>query len=139
VRTAATPAKLDRAMATVRCAECKREVPAEEPGAERLPCPDCGSLAREHAVSAHSTVHVESSVSATVERGVNEARMAALLAIFAIAVSAGIQEGYASGAWGGLIAFTATLLLTGALATLVYRVPRVRHLVMDAMHRITGQ
>ena len=126
-------------MASVRCAECKREVPAEEPGAERLPCPYCRSLARIHETSATVTARANASASASVERGVNEMRIGALALLLGVALAIGLAAGAAWGVVAGVLAGVAAALVTAALLALVYRVPLVRHLVMEAMHRITGQ
>jgi hypothetical protein len=56
-----------------------------------------------------------------------------------VSLAIGLAAGAAWGALAGVLAGVAAALFTAALLALVYRVPRVRHLVMDAMHRITGQ
>jgi hypothetical protein len=47
--------------------------------------------------------------------------------------------GFASGPLFGLAAAALTAVATALLLAAVYRVPRVRHFVMEGLHRITGQ
>lgn len=76
-----------------RCSNCGTEVPADEPGAERQPCPNCGSLRRTHEGSASLTVGMSISTEGAVERAVNEARMGAFALIFATAIGVGLAVG----------------------------------------------
>jgi hypothetical protein len=65
--------------------------------------------------------------------------MGAFVLMLGLAVTLGLAAGAAWGVWWGLLAGVLAALGIAALLALVYRVPRVRHLVMEAMHRITGQ
>jgi hypothetical protein len=89
-------------------------------------------------VSATATVGVTASAEATVERAVNEARMAAFFVIFTTVVGVGMTVGFATFWWFGVLAAViiagATALLIGA----VYRVRVVRQVAMELTHRITG-
>jgi hypothetical protein len=124
---------------TVKCAECGAVVPADEPDAERLPCPDCGSLARKYEVGIQATLRMEASLSTKVERAVNEARMGAFVLILGLAVTIGLAAGAAWGVWWGLLAGFLAAIGTAVLVAFVYRLRPVRNLVMEVMHRITGK
>jgi hypothetical protein len=121
-----------------RCANCDAEVPADEPGVEREPCPNCGSLRRTHEARASLTVGVDISTKASVERAVNEARMTAFALIFATAIGVGLAVGLATSFGYGFLAGLASAAATALLLAAVYRVDSVRQLVMELMHRITG-
>ena len=41
--------------------------------------------------------------------------------------------------WAGILGFVLAALGAAALLAVVYRVRAVRHLVMEVMHRVTGQ
>jgi hypothetical protein len=82
---------------------------------------------------------VTASAEASVERGVNETRMAAFSVIFTTVVGVGVAVGFASGPLLGLAAAALTAVATALLLAAVYRVPSVRHVVMEGLHRITGQ
>jgi multisubunit Na+/H+ antiporter MnhB subunit len=82
---------------------------------------------------------VTASVEATVERGVNETRMAAFAVIFTAVVGVGMTVGFASGPWLGLLAAAITVAATTLLLTAIYRVRPVRRRLMALMHGITGQ
>ena len=114
-----------------RCSDCGTEVPPDEPGSERLPCPNCGSLVRTHEASVSSTITVSDSVEATVERGLNEIRLAVLgiLVSICLAVGFGVPGPWQAKLVAGLGSF--------ALACLLIRWSRVRHLLMAFMHRLT--
>ena len=122
-----------------RCSDCGAEVPPDTPGAERRPCPDCGSLRRTHEVSASATITVTVSADDDVERGVNEARMATFALIFATALGVGLTVGFATSLWLGIVAGVAAAVGTALLLAVIYRVGAVRHLAMELMHRITGR
>jgi hypothetical protein len=80
-----------------RCSDCGAEVPQDDPGAERRPCPNCGSLARIHEKNLTANVTVTDSVETVVERGVNEARMTGFSVIFAAGLGVGLAVGFAAG------------------------------------------
>ena len=122
-----------------RCADCGADVPPDEPGAERDACPNCGSLARTHEVNSTATIQVTASTTKAIERGVNEARMASFAVIFATGLSVGLSVGFAAGPLLGVIVGVAGAIGTALLLAAVHRIPRVRHAVMEVMHRITGQ
>jgi hypothetical protein len=75
----------------------------------------------------------------TVERGVNEARMAAFAVIFTTVVGVGMTVGFSTCALYGLLANLLTAVATGLMLAAIYRIGPVRHAVMELMHRITGQ
>ena len=75
----------------------------------------------------------------TVERGVNEARAGVLFVIFTTVVGVGVSVGFASSWWFGILAAVITAVATTLLIAAVYRVRVVRRVVMELMHRITGQ
>lgn len=79
----------DCPVADTRCAGCQRELPESHDLPERKPCPDCGSLAREHSVAMSATVHASASVSVEVERGLNDIRLAVLGILVGIALTVG--------------------------------------------------
>ncbi len=123
----------------MRCSECGTELPPDEPGAERQPCPTCGSTARSHEVSATATVKATASAEARVERGVNETRMAAFSVIFTTVVGVGVAVGFGSGPLLGLAAAALTAVATALLLAVIYRAGPVRRVVMELLHRVTGQ
>ena len=122
-----------------RCSDCELELPADEPDAEREPCPNCGSLRRTHEVSSSATVGVTASSEAFVDRAVNEARIAAFFVIFTTIVGVGMTVGFAACWLLGVLAAVLTAGATALLIAAVYRVDAVRQVVMELMHRITGQ
>jgi hypothetical protein len=86
-----------------------------------------------------ATVGVTGSIETSVERGVNEARMAAFFVIFTTVVGVGMTVGFAASWWLGVLAAVITAAATAVLIAAVYRVPAVRQVAMSLMHRITGQ
>jgi hypothetical protein len=91
-------------------------------------------------VELSSTVTVTtSSIGTHVDRAVNAARMTGFTVILAAALSVGLAVGFASGLWLGLLAAGMAAVATALLLAAIYRVAAVRHLVMELMHRITGQ
>ena len=122
-----------------RCSNCGTEVPPDDPGSERQPCPKCGSLARTHEASGSLSVGVSVSSGAAVERGVNDARIAAFAVIFTTVVGVGMTVGFATCVLLGVLAAIVTAAATALMLAAVYRLRVVRHVVMELMHRITGQ
>jgi hypothetical protein len=122
-----------------KCSNCGAENPPDEPGRERQPCASCGSLERVHELTGTVAGRATVSGSVSVERGVNEARMTAFTLIFATAVGVGLSVGLATCLLFGVAAGVAAAVATAALLAVVYRSARVRHAVMELMHRITGQ
>jgi predicted RNA-binding Zn-ribbon protein involved in translation (DUF1610 family) len=122
-----------------RCSDCGAEVPPDEPGVERRPCPNCGSLARTVEASSTATIGVTASTETAVERAVNEARMTAFAVIFGTALSVGLAVGFATCAWLGVLAGVVAAVGTALLLAAIHRLRFVRQLVMELMHRITGQ
>lgn len=59
--------------------------------------------------------------------------------IFAAALGVGLAVGVAAGPWLGVGAGVAGAVATAPLVAAIYRVRPVRQLVMELMHRITGQ
>ena len=90
-------------------------------------------------MSATATVGTSASAETNVERGVNEARMAGFAVIFAAALGVGVAVGFDAGALVGVLAGVATAVITALLLAAIYRVRPVRQVVMELMHRITGQ
>jgi len=123
-----------------RCANCGAELVPQKEGTEREPCPNCGALAREIALATSIVSKSTVSASLDVERGVNESRMAAFALIFTTGVAAGLAVGFAAASvMLGVVAALVAAALTAGLVALVHRVRWVRHLVMELMHRLTGQ
>jgi uncharacterized membrane protein YedE/YeeE len=86
-----------------------------------------------HQATMTATLRVGGSASAQVERGLNDTR----LAVLGILVAIGLTVGFgAPGGW-------AVQLVAGAgsfaLACALIRWPRSRHVLMEFMHRLTGQ
>jgi hypothetical protein len=77
-----------------RSRECGAEVPPDDPGRERQPCPECGALGRNYELDASPGEYcvTGSSVSLRVERAVTETRTTAFALIFATAVGVGLTE-----------------------------------------------
>ena len=122
-----------------RCSKCGAEVQPDETGAERQPCPKCGSLRRTHEVSAAITGRATLTAKGSVERAVNEARVAAFFVFFTTVVGVGMTVGFAASLWLGVLAAVMTAAATALVIAAVYRVPGVRQVAMELMHRITGQ
>jgi hypothetical protein len=115
-----------------RCSDCGAEVPPDEPGVERRPCPNCGSLTRTHEGSATLGARVSISAEGTVERGLNEIR----LAVLGILVGIGLAVGF--GVPGPWQAQLVAGLGSFAAACLAIRWSRTRHYLMAFMHWLTG-
>lgn len=94
---------------------------------ERTPCPNCGSTARGYEASFHAQATATASASATVTRGVNTERLAVVGFITATSI--------------GIGALTCALigLATGIVLVVILAWPRTRHLLMEGVHRISGQ
>jgi len=122
-----------------RCSDCGAEFPPDEPGSERRACPNCGSLRRTHESSGSLTATGTLSAQAAVERGVNETRMAAFAVIFTTVVGVGVTVGFETCPLLGVLASIFTAAATALMLAAVYRVPAVRRVVMEVMHRVTGQ
>jgi hypothetical protein len=65
--------------------------------------------------------------------------MTAFVVIFATALSVALTVGFATSALAGVISGFGAAIATAVLLAAIYRISRVRHLVMELMHRITGQ
>ena len=78
--------------------ECRTPIdePTCLPESERKPCSNCGSVSRHVTASLSAEVRVTSSIEATVERGLNDTRLAVLgiLVGIALAIGFGIQAGW---------------------------------------------
>ena len=116
-----------------RCSDCCAEVPPDEPGSERQPCPNCGSLTRTHEASAAMTVGVSASVATTVERSLNETR----LAVFGIIVGISLAVGF--GVPGPWLAELGAAVASFSGGCLLIRWSRTRHLLMGFMHWLTDR
>lgn len=123
------------------CAECGAEVPPDEPGRERQPCPECGALTRNYELDASPGEYTitGSRVSLPVELAITETRMTAFALIFATAVGVGLAVGFATCLLYGILGGVAAAFGTALLLAAIYRVGVVRRLAMELMHRITGQ
>jgi hypothetical protein len=121
-------------MATyVRCSNCRKPLP-ETP---RVPCPECGSTAREVGVEAAITATSNVTAEITVDRGVNEARAAVLFLLLAIGLTVGFGAPWSW--WARLIASIVAVIASAAFVMVALRYPPVRRRVMSGMHRLTGQ
>lgn len=119
----------------VRCGNPNCGAFLDEPvglAGERTPCPECGSLTRLVEASASLQARAVVSAQASVERGLNEMRLAVLgiLVTIGLTVGFGIQSAWWVRALAGLGAFAASSAL------IAWR--RSRHLMMAYVHRITG-
>jgi hypothetical protein len=65
--------------------------------------------------------------------------VAAFTVILAMVFNVGLAVGFAASPLLGLLAGAAALVGTALLLAAIHRVRAVRHVVMDLMHRITGQ
>ena len=122
-------ARLDR---VTTCSNCGRTLEPEAEGEPPQPCPSCGATARSHAIDVADTVHASATATPSVERGLNDIR----LAVLGIIVSIGLTVGFGvDAAWfircaAGSAAFVFSIMLL--------RVPRTRHGLMELMHRLSG-
>jgi hypothetical protein len=114
-----------------RCGEFIDE-PPDTPADARIPCPRCGSRARGFESSAAIQATLTVSTEASVERGLNELRLAVLGILVTIGLTVGI--GFDSAWWVGVLAGLGSFVL----AARVIAWPRSRHWMMLFMHRITG-
>jgi hypothetical protein len=122
---------------SVACGNPNCLTPLEEPNglppAERKPCPNCGTLTRTISVEAAVVARAVVSAAGSVERGLNDTR----LAVLGILVTIGLTVGFGiDAAWPwrvvagvGSFAFAAFLIW--------WRWSR--HRMMDFMHRITDR
>jgi hypothetical protein len=86
------------------------------------------------------TAGVSLSAAGTVERAVNEARMAAFFVIFTTLVGVGVTVGFETSAWWlGVVAAVLTAVATALVIAAVNRIGVVKRFAMELMHRITGQ
>jgi hypothetical protein len=83
-------------------------------------------------------VRAEATLVTRVDLAVTEVRMTAFTLILASAIAVGVAAGIAYGAWIGVLSGVLTALVIAATLAAVYRVPGVRRVAMEAMHRITG-
>lgn len=121
---------------SMRCADCALELDESYEQPNRKPCPKCGSTRREHFVSVHSEIRLESSVEAEVERGLNDTRLAVLGILVGIGLTVGLAVGFgvSSLAWGFLAGIGSFVLACVAIGW-----GRSRHFLMEFMYRLTGQ
>jgi hypothetical protein len=120
----------------VECGNCGHtfEVPADEPDDPRTPCPSCGKTTR--IVSMSATVTGKATVSAvgTVERGLNEMRLALLGILVGIGLAVGL--GLPSSSWWvRLLAGVGSFVAAATLLKWRWS----RHHLMNFMHWLTGQ
>jgi hypothetical protein len=117
----------------IQCSDCGAILEAEAPGETRKPCA-CGSTARTHEQSAAAIVSTSSvSAAVSVERGLNDTRLAVLGIIVAIGLTVGFGV---DGAWFVRVAWGAGAL---ALALIVIRWRWSRRRLMALMYWLTGQ
>lgn len=126
-------------MPGVTCSNCGQPLPDDDGSEPREPCPRCGSTARTFERELHGTITATGSVSASVERAVNAARVTALLFIVSCALAVGVTVGFETCAVWGVVSGVGAGVVSAALLAAVYRVPRVRQAVMTAMHKLTGE
>lgn len=102
---------------------------------DRKPCPSCGSTSRTRLVEVEATVAAQANVSAagSVERGLNDVRLAVLGILVGIALSVGfgVQQ-----PWPFAIG-AAVATFAGSAALIRWRWSR--NLMMAFMHWLTGQ
>jgi hypothetical protein len=130
------PLQTARCITMTKCGDCGNEIdePHNVPYEKRKRCPSCGSTSARRLVEGSATVAVRANVSSvtSVERGLNDVRLAVLGILVSIAVSVGFGV---EGAWWVQTAAAAGTFLVGAL---LLSLQWSRHLMMDFMHRITG-
>lgn len=134
-----TSSTRDRVMSeptTVKCGNCGEPV-TDPPDGPRIPCPNCGSTAREFAASA--SIVATSSVTAEVGvvRGVNEARATVLFLLITIGLTVGFGAPWSW--WARLIGSVVAVVASAVFVAVALRYPPVRHRMMGLMHRLTGQ
>jgi Flp pilus assembly protein TadB len=122
---------------SVYCAECGarvwqgdfEKVPPEIVGddAERTPCPACGAIGRAHRRTISDSLTVTDSVTAKITRGISADRLGVLAVLLGVLL----------GVWALAGPLWATLSLI--VLAVVLRLQWTRHLLMEGMHRITGQ
>lgn len=124
-------------MTGIRCGNenCGRRLdePPGLPLAERTPCPQCGSLARNIEGAAHLSARGTLSAEGTVERVLSGTRLAVLgiLVTIGLTVGFGVRAAWWVGVPSGVCAFVA--------ASALIAWPRSRHLMMAFVHRITNR
>ena len=132
----------------IRCAGCgallwpdEDAAPKPEFGSDleqRTPCPHCGSRNRNHGRTLPDSAPATETLSAAVRRGVNQTRLAVFGLIFAAGSGVSLTVWSSCGVLWGLASGLAATVAMAGLVALVFRIPSVRHRVMDAMHRLTG-
>ena len=99
------------------------------PEGERTPCPECGSFTRAYEVSASASATLRGELAnVDVRRGVNQDRLA--VGAFIAAISLGVWAASGCALFG---------LATLAVLVLIFALPRTRHLLMEGLHRLSGQ
>jgi ribosomal protein S27E len=121
---------------TVKCKNCG-ELLTDPPDGPRVPCPNCGSTAREFAASASIVATSSISAEGEVERGVNEARAAVLFLLLAIGLTVGFGAPWIW--WARLIGSVVAVVASAVFVAVALRYPPVRRRVMSLMHMLTGQ
>jgi hypothetical protein len=121
----------------VRCGSCGELIdePPDTPAAQRISCPRCGDTSRTRTIEASASLQVKATLSThgSVERGLNDLRLAVLGILVGIGLTVGI--GFDATWWVGVLAGGGSFGLAAGLI----RWPRSRHWMMTFMHRITGK
>jgi hypothetical protein len=102
------------------------------PYENREKCDVCGSLNRTYKVELHDTVDMTGSVNRTIERGLNELRLAVLGILAGIGIS--VAFGVGGDWWRELAAGVGAVVIAGALI----RIKRSRNKLMSLMHWLSG-
>ena len=102
---------------------------------ERQACPSCGSTSRTRIVELEATVAGRATIPAaeSVERGLNDIRLTVLGILVGIALSVGFGV---DSSWPVQVAAAVGTFVGSAL---LIRWKESRHLMMEFMHRVTGQ
>jgi uncharacterized membrane protein YedE/YeeE len=125
-----TAARLRR---VARCSNCGATLDDDVVGSARTPCPECGSTARTHEGAAGIVATSSVSATLTVDRGLNDTR----LAVLGIIVGIGLTIGFGvPGPWW--VRFASGLAAIGFTMFLI-RLRASRHRLMVLMHWLTGQ
>jgi hypothetical protein len=124
-------------MSLTLCGDCGAEIPEphDTPYEARQACPTCGSTSRRRLVEVAASLTAGASISTagSVERGLNDLRLAVLgiLVGIALSVAFGIDASWPVQVAAGVATF--------ACSAALIRWPKSRHLMMQFMHRVTGR
>jgi hypothetical protein len=107
----------------------------------REPCPKCGSKKRAFEAGIAEFLAISDMVGKPrVIRGLNEIRVAALLALLGVAVAVGSTAGFQqSSVLAGMIWGIGAFFVGAGFVALLYRWSWLRAKTMSAMHALTGK